>query len=138
LSGDLVADPMCGIGTTLVEAAYLGRDGLGPLASQFYRYGRNRARTVRNHPASLSYRQLAVPALFLGLASPWRRQVLAAYVAMVLGRGAVELTRDPAAAPTLLVSFPTMHAAWGLGFLRGLVSTMGATNLPRPVHEPRA
>ena len=27
--GDLVADPMCGIGTTLVEAAYLGRDGLG-------------------------------------------------------------------------------------------------------------
>ena len=27
--GNLVADPMCGIGTTLVEAAYLGRDGLG-------------------------------------------------------------------------------------------------------------
>ena len=27
--GDLVADPMCGIGTTLVEAAYLGRHGLG-------------------------------------------------------------------------------------------------------------
>jgi len=28
-SGDLVVDPMCGIGTTLVEAAHLGRDGLG-------------------------------------------------------------------------------------------------------------
>jgi modification methylase len=27
--GDLVADPMCGIGTTLVEAARLGRDGFG-------------------------------------------------------------------------------------------------------------
>jgi modification methylase len=27
--GDLVADPMCGIGTTLVEAAWLGRDGFG-------------------------------------------------------------------------------------------------------------
>jgi hypothetical protein len=27
--GDLVADPMCGIGTTLVEALHLGRDGLG-------------------------------------------------------------------------------------------------------------
>jgi tRNA G10 N-methylase Trm11 len=27
--GDLVADPMCGIGTTLVEAAHLGRDALG-------------------------------------------------------------------------------------------------------------
>jgi modification methylase len=27
--GDLVADPMCGIGTTLSEAVYLGRDALG-------------------------------------------------------------------------------------------------------------
>src|SRR5579859_4612317 len=27
--GDLVADPMCGIGTTLVEAIHLGRDGIG-------------------------------------------------------------------------------------------------------------
>src|SRR6266851_4803860 len=27
--GDLVADPMCGIGTTMVEAVHLGRDGLG-------------------------------------------------------------------------------------------------------------
>jgi modification methylase len=27
--GDLVADPMCGIGTTLVEAIHLGRDSLG-------------------------------------------------------------------------------------------------------------
>ena len=27
--GNLVADPMCGIGTTLVEAVHLGRDGLG-------------------------------------------------------------------------------------------------------------
>ena len=27
--GDLVADPMCGIGTTLIEAIHLGRDGVG-------------------------------------------------------------------------------------------------------------
>lgn len=27
--GDVVADPMCGIGTTLVEAVHLGRDGFG-------------------------------------------------------------------------------------------------------------
>ena len=103
-----------------IKSYYLGRDGLGPLARQFYRYGHNRARTIRKHPGSLSWRQLAVPALFVGLASPWRRPVLAAYVAIVIGRGAVELTRDPPAVPTLLVAFPTMHAAWGLGFVRGI------------------
>jgi modification methylase len=27
--GDLVADPMCGIGATLVEAIHLGRDAIG-------------------------------------------------------------------------------------------------------------
>jgi hypothetical protein len=47
--------------------------------------------------------------------------VLAAYVAMVLGRGALELTRDPPAVPTLLAAVPTMHAAWGLGFVWGIV-----------------
>ena len=117
-SGGVYLDPS-------IKSYYLGRDGLGPLARQFYRYGHNRARTIRKHPGSLSWRQLAVPALFVGLASPWRRPVLSAYVATVLGRGAVELTRDPPAVPTLLVAFPTMHAAWGLGFVRGIVKKVG-------------
>ncbi|MGA3353917.1 MAG: glycosyltransferase family 2 protein [Acidimicrobiales bacterium] len=103
-----------------IKSLYLGRDGLGPLARQFYRYGHNRARTIRKHPGSISYRQLAVPALFAGLVSPWRQQVLAVYVTVVLARGAIELASDPPAVPTLLASFPTMHAAWGLGFARGI------------------
>jgi len=35
--------------------------------------------------------------------------------------GALEITRDPPTVPTLLAAFPTMHAAWGLGFVRGIV-----------------
>ena len=114
-----------------IKSHYLCRDGLGPLASQFYRYGHNRARTIRKHPGSLSYRQLAVPALFVGLASPWRRLVLVAYGAAVLGRGAVELTRDPPAVPILVAAFPTMHTAWGLGFLQGIVKKVDPRDDPR-------
>ncbi len=120
-----------------IKSFYLGREGLGPLAKQFYRYGHNRARTIRKHPDSLSARQLAVPALFVGLAGPWRRKVLAAYVAVVLGRGAVELTRDPPAVPTLLAAFPTMHAAWGLGFLRGIVKKTAVENVLPPTERSR-
>jgi succinoglycan biosynthesis protein ExoA len=115
-----------------IKSVYLGREGLGPLARQFYRYGTNRARTIRKHPGSLSSRQLAVPALFVGLASPWRRPVLAAYLTVVLGRGALELTRDPAAAPTLVASLPTMHAAWGVGFLRGMLGKTRRRDVPPP------
>ena len=106
--------------------------GSGRCRRQFYRYGHNRARTIRKHPASLSWRQLAVPALFAGLASPWRRPVLVTYAAIVLGRGALELTRDPPAVPTLLAAFPTMHVAWGLGFARGIVGTGGSVRLLAP------
>ena len=108
-----------------IKSFYLGREGLGPLARQFYRYGHNRARTIRKHPGSLSYRQLAVPALFVGLLSPWRRKVFAAYAAAIVVNGAFEAVSDPSAVPTMLAAFPTMHVAWGFGFARGIVKKVG-------------
>jgi glycosyltransferase involved in cell wall biosynthesis len=108
-----------------IRSFYLGRDRPRPPARQIYRYGRNRARVIRKHPGSLSYRQLPAPALLAGLASPWRRLVLTAYAAIVLGRGAFELTRDPPAVPMPLGAFPTMHAAWGLGFVSGIPGKKG-------------
>ncbi|HLI44850.1 MAG TPA: glycosyltransferase family 2 protein [Acidimicrobiales bacterium] len=113
-----------------IVSTYVVREGLRPLARQFYRYGRNRALTVRQHPGSLSARQLAVPALALGLLSPWRRPVLAIYLSLVLGRTALEASRDPAAAPTLLVALPTMHAAWGAGFARGITARSHGRQAP--------
>lgn len=105
-----------------IRSAYSVREGLGPLGRQFYRYGRNRARTTKKHPQSLSVRQLAVPALLLGVASPLRRPVLTAYVALVGARVAVEAVRDPAAAPTFAAALPVMHLSWGAGWLRVMAS----------------
>ena len=109
-----------------IKSYYLGRDGLGPLTRQFYRYGHNRARTIRKHPGSLSWRQLAVPVALRRSREPLAPARAGGLLAIVLGRGAVELTRDPPAVPTLLAAFPTMHAAWGLGFVRGIVKKTGA------------
>ncbi|MHB8247152.1 MAG: glycosyltransferase family 2 protein [Acidimicrobiales bacterium] len=105
-----------------IVSTYAVREGLRPLARQFYRYGGKRARTLRKHPRSVSLRQFAVPALGVGLLSPWRRYVLAAYLGVVLGRGALEAVRDPAAAPVLILALPTMHAAWGAGFVGAIVA----------------
>jgi succinoglycan biosynthesis protein ExoA len=104
-----------------IVSTYAVREGLRPLGRQFYRYGRNRARTVRKHPSSLSVRQLAIPVLAVGLLSPWRRAVGSAYVGVVLVRGAVEAIRDPTAAPVMMAALPTMHVSWGAGFVRGLL-----------------
>ena len=99
-----------------IRSVYAVREGLAALWRQFRRYGRARAGTMRKHPASIAPRQLAVPALIVGLISPWRRYVLAAYVAAVVGRGSVELAKDPASAPGFIVALPMMHAAWAVGF----------------------
>lgn len=108
-----------------IRSTYVVREGVGPLARQFYRYGRNRARTIRKHPRSLAARQLAVPALMVGLASPWRRRVLASYAVVVGARCVLQAVRDPRSAPLFSLCVPTMHLAWGLGFFRGLLGPIG-------------
>lgn len=112
-----------------IVSHYLVRAGIVSLARQYYRYGRARAGTVRKHPSSVAPRQLAVPLLFIGLASPWRLYVLAAYGAVVLGRALAEVPGDPAAAGVVAAALPTMHGAWGVGFYRGLLLPRRRTDL---------
>lgn len=103
-----------------IQSTYSPRRTLRAVATQFWRYGTSRAATVRRHPTSLAPRQLAGPLLVLGLCSPWRRRVLAAYVAVV----AAETVRQSVSAGRrgLLVApvLPAMHLPWGAGFLLGL------------------
>jgi glycosyltransferase involved in cell wall biosynthesis len=104
-----------------IRSRYTPRSDLAAVARQFYRYGHSRALTVRRHPRSIRSRQLAAPALLLALASPWRKEVLSVYVAGVLVRTAIETNGERASAPTFAAALPTMHLAWGAGFLAGLV-----------------
>lgn len=103
-----------------IRSRYAPRKSIRALARQFFRYGHSRALTVRHHPETLRPRQLVPPLLVLGIASPWRRKVLAAYGAGILARTAVEALRDPRSAPGFAASLPTMHLAWGAGFIAGL------------------
>ncbi len=106
-----------------IWSSYAVREGLAPLWQQFRRYGKARAVTIRKHPSSLSARQLAVPALVLGIASPWRKPVVTAYLAIVCARAALESVRqDATTGAVLAVALPTMHAAWAVGFVEGMVT----------------
>ena len=119
IAGGVFLDPA-------IRSTYMAREGLGELGRQFYRYGRNRARTVRKHPASLSWRQMAPPALLLALVAPWRRYVGAAYLAAVGSRVALQAASDPASSRYLAAYLPVMHLAWGTGFFVGLATTATA------------
>jgi glycosyltransferase involved in cell wall biosynthesis len=102
-----------------IRSHYAPRKSLVALARQFYRYGHSRALTVRHHPETLRPRQMVPPLFVLAIASPWRKPVLTVYGAGILARTALEATRDPRSAPGFAASLPTMHVAWGVGFIVG-------------------
>lgn len=103
-----------------ILSTYVPRQSVPALGRQFYRYGRSRAVTVRRHPDSLALRQLAAPALVVGLCSPWRRMVGAAYGLAWAGAVAHRARRQPHATAGFALALPVMHLSWGTGFLRGL------------------
>lgn len=101
-----------------IRSDYVPRASVASVARQFYRYGRSRAATVRRHPQSLTPRQLASPALVMGLTSPWRTKVVAAYLCAIAGWMVSGLDRRRLIGAVVL---PAMHVPWGIGFLLGLV-----------------
>ena len=114
-----------------IRSEYIPRDGLASLARQFFRYGMGRANTAMRHPSSVSPRQLAAPALMIGLMSPWRGKVAAGYLVLLLA-----VTGSTRRAPARIARYvplaaATIHFAWGLGFLFGLVRVLGDRVPPR-------
>jgi succinoglycan biosynthesis protein ExoA len=111
-------------------ARYRPRGSLRALAAQYFDYGRWKREVVKRHPRSLRWRQAAPPALVAGLAGslvvavfrPVALGVPALYVAATIGAAATT-ARSVREATRLAVIFPTMHLAWGGGFLAGGASS---------------
>ncbi|MCC5947047.1 MAG: glycosyltransferase family 2 protein [Nitriliruptoraceae bacterium] len=108
---------------------YQPRASVPALARQFFQYGRWRRRTAQQHSGSLRARQLAAPALVVGLSGALavslirrdpRPLVLAStgYLGAV-GAAGVHAAETPGEAPATALALVTMHLAWGVGFLLG-------------------
>jgi glycosyltransferase involved in cell wall biosynthesis len=107
---------------------YRPRSTLSALWRQYFDYGRGKRRVLHMHPGSLRWRQLAAPALVVGLGAsalltftPARRLALLTpmlYASAVIAATGYEVVhRGDAAMVSLPAVFPTMHFAWGIGFL---------------------
>ena len=106
---------------------YRPRESVAALAVQYYAYGRWKRAVLGRHPRSLRARQLAAPALVLGLAGSAALAAAgmvelaavlpALWMAALAGGAAVAgwRRRDPAAL-LMPAALATMHLAWGAGF----------------------
>jgi succinoglycan biosynthesis protein ExoA len=107
---------------------YVPRGDLGSLARQYFANGRWRRRTVRIHPGSASFRQLAPSVLVAGLATAsltavgLRRPAATAPVLVYTAGLAVEAWRyasSPRDVPAVVAALATMHLSFGSGFIVG-------------------
>lgn len=126
-----------------LAVGYLPRQDVRALARQFHAYGRGRARTARRHRGSLRRRQLAAPvlvgslalSLVLALVAPLvlppevRTWTLVPLLVVVTGYGSViavgawsTTAGKPVRAAGVALALAIMHLAWGLGFLRTILS----------------
>lgn len=113
-----------------LRVTYHPRSSLRALWKQYFGSGAWKRETFRKRPGAIRWRQLAPPALVLGLvasvglalagATPAALVLPAVYAAaLVLTAAVTALTRRRAEALLLPVVLPVMHLGWGLGFFIG-------------------
>lgn len=117
-----------------IRSSYIPRDSFSALWRQFYQYGYWRGAVMRKHRLFSSPRQLAPPlfilallilglaALFSPLAGLLAIGLFIAYLtAATLAAISATKSYDPAKLALVLLSFASMHFAYGLGLLHGFV-----------------
>lgn len=119
---------------------YRPRGSIPRLWHQYYQYGYWKSVVLRRHPGSLRWRQLAAPALLVGLAGSavgwlagfrYAAALPVTYAAgTIMAAGIDGLRRRDPAAIVEPAALWTMHLGWGFGFIAGLLS--GRSRGPRP------
>jgi len=115
-----------------IRSEYTPRGSLLKLWSQYRQYGLWKVRVFQKHPSMMRARHFApsllvVAALVsvaLALTVPWGLWVLVAGAATYLTAAAIAALRTPAGSGERLAMplvFATIHGAYGVGFLTGLV-----------------
>lgn len=110
-----------------LAVTYRPRSGLRALWRQYLDYGRWKRVMLARHPGALAPRQLAAPALVIGLMASVIGAVIAVplwwippagYGILITANTLLEAVRRRDRAAWLLPAvMPTMHLAWGIGFL---------------------
>lgn len=108
-----------------LHVTYRPRSTVRALAKQYFEYGRWRRVVSRRHKGTINYRYLAPPVALVGflasailglLLSPILFFPAAIYALFVLG-AAVKISSSIREFFLLLLVLPTMHFAWGAGFI---------------------
>ena len=107
---------------------YTPRSSIPALFRQYFQYGQWKRAVVKLHPSSIKVRQIAAPLLIIGILfgitssiflNIWGLAVPGMYLAGVFLASLVSKSSDGWERVCLFFVFPTMHIAWGLGFLLG-------------------
>ena len=115
----------------MMHSTYVARASLGALALQYFRYGWCKMQMLRQHPASLRWRQslpvvfvlglivLALTALFARPAAVLLALTLLAYLAVLSAAALLICAREGGwhRFGALVVAFATIHLCWGAGAL---------------------
>jgi glycosyltransferase involved in cell wall biosynthesis len=108
-----------------LQVTYRPRSTVGALAKQYFEYGRWRRAVSRRHKGTINYRYLAPPVALSGfLLSLLMGSLLhpifylpAAIYLIFMAIASIAIARSISQYIYLLAVIPTMHFAWGTGFL---------------------
>jgi len=128
-----------------IEVHYYPRDSFKKLATQYFKYGVGRARTLLKHGRFLNVRPAIPFAMVVGGAAlilvpplwPVAPLAFGAY-ALATGAEAIRVGRSVGAAaiPTVWAIFPVLHASHGVGFAAGLMRYLRQPDWTPPERLP--